>query len=62
MSACAMISATLPDFTEPPYWMRTLSASSWVYSSASLPRIAAHTSWASSAPQTLPVPMAHTGS
>src|SRR3954454_2161220 len=62
MSAWAMISATLPDFTEPPYWMRTLSASSWVYSSASLPRMAAQTSWASSEPQTLPVPMAHTGS
>lgn len=62
MSGFAMISATLPDFTEPPYWMRTWSATSWEYSSASRARIAAQTSWASSEPQTLPVPMAQTGS
>ncbi|CAM5734664.1 hypothetical protein SBADM41S_12007 [Streptomyces badius] len=61
-SGCVMIAATLPDLTEPPYWMRTASASSCEYSSARRRRIAPQTSWASSGVATSPVPMAQTGS
>ena len=52
----------LPDFTEPPYRIRTDSAISWPYFSASLARIAPQTSCASAGVATRPVPMAHTGS
>jgi hypothetical protein len=61
-SGLPMICAALPDFTEPPYRTRTASATSAEYSSASLPRMAAQTSCASSGVATSPVPMAQTGS
>ena len=58
-----MMPATLAAFTEPPYRMRTRGGGVVAGDLARPgPRIAAHTSWASSGVATSPVPIAQTGS
>src|SRR3982751_5109708 len=61
-SGCCMMPAMLAALTEPPYRMRTASAASAPCTSATRPRTAAQTSWASSGVATSPVPIAQTGS
>ncbi|SHY36154.1 Uncharacterised protein [Mycobacteroides abscessus subsp. abscessus] len=61
-SSCATISPTFLALAEPPYRTRTDPATSAFAICANSARIAAHTSCASAALATRPVPMAHTGS
>ena len=60
-SAFAMMPATFAALTDPPYWMRTASPAASPHVSATRPRTAAQTSWASSGVATSPVPIAQTG-
>ena len=62
MSGWAISSAMLSDFTEPPYWTRTLAAVFAPDRVAIVDRISAHTACASSGVAVRPVPMAQMGS
>ena len=57
-----MYSATLLGFTEPPYCTRTLSATAWPKSAATVSRTTLHIFCASSWLADLPVPIAQIGS
>ena len=61
MSGWVSNSLALVGFTEPPYWMRTVSPA-FLDIDSTTPRMWAHMSWASCAEAVRPVPMAHTGS
>lgn len=58
MFGLAINSLTLAGFTEPPYWIRTLSATSWSYKSATVFLTTAQISSAWSDVAVLPVPIA----
>src|SRR6266446_4396582 len=62
MSGWPSRSAAFSGFTDPPYWIRTASATAGPASSRRRPRICACTSCACAVVAVLPVPMAQTGS
>ena len=62
MSSSERRSAAFSGFIEPPYWIRTASATSSPYVSATMARIPACASWAIAGVAVRPVPIAQTGS
>src|SRR5690625_1619265 len=62
MCSRSIYSLMFAGFTEPPYWTRTLSATSSLYNEAIFLRTAPHISFASSLVADFPVPIAQIGS